>query len=79
MEQFGPYGAILAACILFFTQTRQFVKPEELEKAKSEMLEKVEQKFVTMQLFNEFKCQVNDMKDKIDKIYEHIINKESKE
>ena len=73
MESYAPYAAVILAVILFFNQTRQFIKPEELEKAKADLLDKVEQKFVTLQLFNEFKGQVNDMKDKIDKIYDHII------
>ncbi|MBO8431103.1 hypothetical protein IAC76_06910 [Spirochaetes bacterium] len=73
MEQFLQYSPILIAAIIFFIQYRIFVTPEQLEKKHREIIEDVEEKFVSIHSFHDLKDQFCEMKDKIDKIYDCII------
>ena len=72
--QFAP--AVLAVFI-FLYQHKIFVTPETLERKHREILEDAEKKFATLHMFNNLHAQFNDMKGKIDKIYDHLIKKEN--
>lgn len=76
MEQFLQYAPLILVVLAYLYQNNIFTKPVDLEKTKAEILEKVESKFVTLQLFNEVKGQVSEMKEKIDKIYDCLMNKD---
>ena len=73
MEQLLHYSPIIVAIMVFLIQQRIIVTPEQLEKKHREILEDVEEKFVTLNSFNDLKEQFCDMKEKIDKIYDCII------
>ena len=73
MENLLHYSPILIAVMVFLIQQRIVVTPEQLEKKHREILEDVEEKFVTLHSFNDLKEQFSDMKEKIDKIYDCII------
>lgn len=73
MENLLHYSPILIAVMVFLIQQRIVVTPEQLEKKHREILEDVEEKFVTLNSFNDLKEQFSDMKEKIDKIYDCII------
>ena len=73
MEQLLHYSPIIVAVMIFLIQQRIVVTPEQLEKKHREILEDVEEKFVTLNSFNDLKEQFSDMKEKIDKIYDCII------
>ena len=73
MEQLLHYSPIIVAIMVFLIQQRIIVTPEQLEKKHREILEDVEEKFVTLNSFNDLKEQFSDMKEKIDKIYDCII------
>lgn len=73
MEQLLHYSPIIVAIMVFLIQQRIVVTPEQLEKKHREILEDVEEKFVTLNSFNDLKEQFYDMKEKIDKIYDCII------
>lgn len=73
MEQLLHYSPIIVAIMVFLIQQRIVVTPEQLEKKHREILEDVEEKFVTLNSFNDLKEQFSDMKEKIDKIYDCII------
>lgn len=72
-ETLLQYSPIIAAAVLFLIQQHIFVTPEQLEKKHREIIEDIEEKFVSIQSYNELKEQFSEMKEKIDKIYDFII------
>lgn len=73
MEQFMQYSPILIAVMIFLIQHKIVVTPEQLERKHREIIEDVEERFVTINSFHDLKEQFSEMKDKIDKIYEQIM------
>lgn len=73
MESLLHYSPIIIAVIIFLIQQRIVVTPEQLEKKHREIIEDIEEKFVSIHSFNDLKEQFSEMKDKIDKIYDFII------
>lgn len=73
MENIMHYSPILIAIMIFLIQQRIVVTPEQLEKKHREIIEDVEEKFVTIHSFKDLKEQFSEMKDKIDKIYDCIM------
>lgn len=73
MEQFIQYSPILIAVMIFLIQHKIVVTPEQLERKHREIIEDVEERFVTIYSFHDLKEQFSEMKDKIDKIYEQIM------
>ena len=73
MEVLLQYSPILVAVVIFLIQQRIIVTPEQLEKKHREIIEDIENKFVTIHNFNNLKEHFAEMKEKIDKIYDFII------
>lgn len=73
MEQVLQYSPLILVVMMVFIQYKIFVTPEQLEKKHREILESVEQHFVSVHSFTDLKEQVGEMKEKIDKIYECLI------
>ena len=73
MEQFIQYSPVLIAVMIFLIQHKIVVTPEQLERKHREIIEDVEERFVTINSFHDLKEQFSEMKDKIDKIYEQIM------
>ncbi len=73
MEQILQLSPLILVVMMFFIQHKIFVTPEQLEKKHREILESVEQHFVSVHCFTDLKEQVGEMKDKIDKIYDCLI------
>jgi len=73
MEQILQFSPLILVVMMFFIQHKIFVTPEQLEKKHREILESVEQHFVSVHSFTDLKEQVGEMKEKIDKIYECLI------
>lgn len=73
MENLLHYSPIIIAITVFLIQQRIVVTPEQLEKKHREILDDVEEKFVTLNSFKDLKEQFSEMKEKIDKIYDCII------
>ena len=73
MENLLHYSPIIIAVMVFLIQQRIVVTPEQLERKHREILSDIEEKFVTLNSFNDLKDQFCDMKEKIDKIYDCII------
>ncbi|MFQ8625351.1 MAG: hypothetical protein ACLSA2_02140 [Candidatus Gastranaerophilaceae bacterium] len=57
-----------------FIQHRIFVTPEQLEKKHREIIEEIEEKFVTINSFKDLKDQFSEVKEKIDKMYDLLID-----
>lgn len=75
METFLYYSPVIIAVVMFLVQQRIVVTPEQLEKKHREILKDIEEKFVTINSYQDLKSQFSEMKDKIDKIYDCIIIK----
>lgn len=73
MEKFITYAPIIIVIMVFLIQQRIIVTPEQLEKKHRYILQDVENRFASLSAVNNLKEQVTDMKEKIDKIYEFII------
>lgn len=78
MEEFIKFAPLIIVVLVFMYQNHIFVKPEELEKKHREILKDAEDKYVTWVAHKELKHSVEEMKDKIDKIFEFLISKEDK-
>ena len=74
MEQVLQYSPIIIVLMMFLIQHRIFVTPEQLEKKHREIIESVEEHFVSLHSYNELKEGVAEMKDKIDKIYDVVVD-----
>lgn len=74
MEHFIEYSPIIVIMLMFFIQQKVFVTPEQLEKKHREIIEEIEEKFVSIISFKDLKEQFSEVKDKIDKIYELLID-----
>lgn len=74
MEHFIEYSPIIVVILMFFIQQRIFVTPEQLEKKHREIIEEIEEKFVSLNSFKDLKEQFSEVKDKIDKIYDLLID-----
>ncbi len=74
MESLLHYSPILIAVTVFLIQQRIVVTPEQLEKKHREIIEEIEEKFVTLNSFKDLKDQFSEVKEKIDKIYDLLID-----
>ena len=74
MEKIIEYSPIIIVVLMFFIQQRIFVTPEQLEKKHREIIEEIEEKFVTIHSFMDLKDQFAEVKEKIDKIYDLLID-----
>ena len=73
METLLHYSPVIVAVMIFLIQQRIVVTPEQLEKKHREIIEDIEEKFVSIHSFNDLKEQFSEMKDKLDNIYDFII------
>ncbi len=73
MDSLLHYSPIIVAVMIFLIQQRIVVTPEQLEKKHREIIEDIEEKFVSIHSFNDLKEQFSEMKEKIDRIYDFII------
>lgn len=73
MHNILQYSPIIVVVIMYLTQLRIVVTPEQLEKKHREILDDIENKFATQNSVKDLKEQMGDMKEKIDRIYECII------
>lgn len=76
MEKIIEYAPIIIVIILFLIQNRVVVTPEQLEKKHREILDDVSKKYATQSIVNELRSQIHEMVDKIDKIYNILIDKQ---
>lgn len=88
MSEFIEYAPILVAIVLFLINYRVFVTPADLEKKHREIkeeinpekkhreiLDDVSKKYATKSVVAELQTQLHLMSDKIDKIYNVLIEK----
>lgn len=73
MDTFLHYAPVIFIVLVFLIQYRVFVTPEQMEKAKLEILKEVESKFVTLAAFNEFKEKITGVQTTVNEIYRILI------
>ena len=74
MDKIIEYSPIIIVVLMFFVQQKIFVTPEQLEKKHREIVEEIEEKFVTIHSFIDLKDLFTEVKDKIDKMYDLLID-----
>lgn len=74
MDKIIEYSPIIIVVLMCFVQQKIFVTPEQLEKKHREIVEEIEEKFVTIHSFIDLKDQFTEVKDKIDKMYDLLID-----
>jgi len=74
MEKIIEYSPIIIVVLMFFVQQKIFVTPEQLEKKHREIIDEIEEKFVSIISFKDLKDQFSEVKDKIDKMYDLLID-----
>ena len=70
--KYSPIALVVVAIIF---QWNLFVTPEKLEIKHREILKDVSQTYTTKEQYSEVKTQLQDMRQKIDKIYEIMTQK----
>ncbi len=74
MEKFVEYAPIIVVVLVFFIQQKIFVTPEQLEKKHREIMDEIDEKFVSVISFRDLKDQFSEVKEKIDKMYDLLID-----
>jgi uncharacterized protein YjaG (DUF416 family) len=70
LVRYSPIAVIVIALIL---QWNMFATPTDVEKKHREILNEVGERYMTKEQATDFRIQLNDMQNKIDKIYDVII------
>lgn len=76
MEKFLEYAPIILVIIMFCINYRVFVNPVDLEKKHREILSDIDNKYASKTTVDELKSQFHDMAEKIDKIYNILIDRQ---
>lgn len=76
MEKFWEYAPIILVIIMFCINYRVFVNPVDLEKKHREILSDIDNKYASKTTVDELKSQFHDMAEKIDKIYNILIDRQ---
>ena len=74
MDKFIEYSPIIIVVLMFFVQQKIFVTPEQLERKHREIIDEMEEKFVSIISFKDLKDQFSEVKEKIDKMYDLLID-----
>ena len=76
MEKIFEYAPLILVLIMFCINYRVFVNPVDLEKKHREILNDIENKYASKTTVDELKSQFHDMAEKIDKIYNILIDRQ---
>lgn len=72
-EALIQYSPVIMLVLLYFIQLKIFVTPAELEKKHREILFEAEKRFAAGGTVIDLKEQINEIKEKIDKIYNFFL------
>lgn len=67
IKEYSPIALVVIAIII---QWNMFVTPEKMEIKHREILKDVQERYTTKEQYSDLKTQLQDMRQKIDKIYE---------
>ena len=76
MEKFLEYAPLILVIIMFCINYKIFVNPVDLEKKHREILNDIDNKYASKTTVDELKNQFHDMAEKIDKIYNILIDRQ---
>ena len=76
MEKFWEYAPIILVLIMFCINYKIFVNPVDLERKHREILNDIDNKYASKTTVDELKSQFHDMAEKIDKIYNILIDRQ---
>lgn len=68
--KYSPIAVVVIALIL---QWNMFATPTDMERKHREILNEIAERYMTKEQASDFRIQLNDMQNKIDKIYDVII------
>lgn len=68
--KYSPIAVVVIALIL---QWNMFATPTDVERKHREILNEIAERYMTKEQASDFRIQLNDMQNKIDKIYDVII------
>lgn len=68
--KYSPIAVVVIALIL---QWNMFATPIDVERKHREILNEIAERYMTKEQASDFRIQLNDMQNKIDKIYDVII------
>lgn len=68
--KYSPIAVLVIALIL---QWNMFATPTDVERKHREILNEIAERYMTKEQATDFRIQLNDMQNKIDKIYDVII------
>lgn len=74
MDKFVEHSAMIIVILMYFIQQRVFITPEQLEKKHREIIDEIEHKFASLQSFKDLKFQFTEIKEKIDRMYDLLID-----
>lgn len=72
LVKYSPIAMIVIAIII---QWNMFTTPADMERKHREIINEVAEKYMTKEQASDLKSQLNDMQNKIDKIYDVIIQR----
>lgn len=72
-ETFIKYSPIAVVVIAIILQWNMFATPTDVERKHREILNEISERYMTKEQASDFRIQLNDMQNKIDKIYDVII------
>ena len=76
MEKIFEYAPLILVLIMFCINYKIFVNPVDLEKKHREILSDIDDKYASKTTVDELKSQFHDMAEKIDKIYNILIDRQ---
>ena len=76
MEKIFEYAPLILVLIMFCVNYKIFVNPVDLEKKHREILSDIDNKYASKTTVDELKSQFHDMAEKIDKIYNILIDRQ---
>lgn len=92
MEKLIEYAPLIVAVMMFFINYKVFTTPADLEKKHREIVNEinpekrhreilgdVDEKYATKSVVSELKVQIHDMADKLDKIYNFLLERKKTE
>ncbi len=75
MDELIKYAPLILAITIYLINQKVFVTPADLEKKHREILEDIAERYATILTVAELQNQFHSMAEKIDKIYEILIEK----
>lgn len=76
MNDYANWGGYALCIIVLLFQAHLFVRPTELEKKHKAIMDEVAEKYISKEVFNIYKQDLNEIKTQVNKIYDILIKRE---